>query len=180
MMRSVLRLTRFPVLAERTLTDVGAPIFSRLDITSRNVCTSSRCDKEVRTKFEKMRVGRTSKYDEMLEGETSLTATSTKQTNLFPDADTPNRLFNGVPYTQLHIVNIKSTPNNTIMTVTDSGGRVISLHSAGVEGFKNAKKGTNIAAQQAAITFGNRILEYGVNTVRLRVQGLGAGRMVSV
>lgn len=41
------------------------------------------------------------------------------------------------------------------MTITDDKGKVISLHSAGVEGFKNAKKGTNIAAQQAAITFGN-------------------------
>jgi small subunit ribosomal protein S11 len=74
---------------------------------------------------------------------------------LFPDADTPNRLFNGVPYKQLHIVNIKSTPNNTIMTITNANGKVLLLHSAGVEGFKNAKKGTNIAAQQAAITLGN-------------------------
>jgi len=69
--------------------------------------------------------------------------------------DTPNRLFNGVPYKQLHIVNIKSTPNNTIMTITNADGKVLSLHSSGIEGFKNAKKGTNIAAQQAAITLGN-------------------------
>lgn len=41
------------------------------------------------------------------------------------------------------------------MSFTNSNGKIISLHSAGVEGFKNAKKGTNIAAQQAAVTFGN-------------------------
>lgn len=75
--------------------------------------------------------------------------------HLFPDTDTPNRLFNGVPFKELHIINIKSTPNNTIMTFTNSRGKVLSLHSAGTEGFKNAKKGTNLAAQQAAITLGN-------------------------
>jgi len=41
------------------------------------------------------------------------------------------------------------------MTITNANGKVLLLHSAGVEGFKNAKKGTNIAAQQAAITLGN-------------------------
>lgn len=75
--------------------------------------------------------------------------------NLFPDADTPNKLFNGVPYKELHIVNIKSTPNNTIMNFTDYVGKTMMLHTAGIEGFKNARKGTNIAAQQAAITLGS-------------------------
>ncbi|XP_032685772.1 30S ribosomal protein S11 isoform X2 [Odontomachus brunneus] len=103
-----------------------------------------------------------------------------QQENLFPDEDTPNRLFNGVPYKELHIINIKSTPNNTIMNFTDYKGKAITLHSSGIEGFKNARKGTNIAAQQAAITFGNRIREYGINTVRIRVQGIGAGRMSSI
>lgn len=41
------------------------------------------------------------------------------------------------------------------MTFTNYGGTVLSLHTAGIEGYKNAKKGTNIAAQQTAITFGN-------------------------
>lgn len=55
----------------------------------------------------------------------------------------------------MHIINIKSTPNNTILNFTDANGKVILGHSAGIEGFKNAKKGTNIAGQQAAITLGN-------------------------
>lgn len=75
--------------------------------------------------------------------------------HLFPDEDTPNRLFDGRPFKELHIINIKSTPNNTIMSFTEANGKVLLLHSAGIEGFKNAKKGTNIAGQQAAITFGN-------------------------
>lgn len=41
------------------------------------------------------------------------------------------------------------------MNFTDHEGKVLSLHSSGIEGFKNARKGTNIAAQQAAITFGH-------------------------
>lgn len=75
--------------------------------------------------------------------------------DLFPDASTPNKLFNGVPYKELYIINIKSTPNNTIMTLTEHGGRIVLIHSSGREGFKNARKGTNIAAQQAAVTFAN-------------------------
>ena len=41
------------------------------------------------------------------------------------------------------------------MTLTNFNGKVLLLHTAGIEGFKNAKKGTNLAAQQAAITLGN-------------------------
>lgn len=41
------------------------------------------------------------------------------------------------------------------MTLTDYIGKALTLHSSGIEGFKNAKKGTNIAAQQAALTLGN-------------------------
>lgn len=46
------------------------------------------------------------------------------------------------------------------MTLTDYKGKGLSLHSSGIEGFKNAKKGTNIAAQQAAVTFGNVSIDY--------------------
>ncbi|KAL6266685.1 hypothetical protein P5V15_003524 [Pogonomyrmex californicus] len=181
MIKSILKLTRFPGLRESVLADGRlASAFSHLSaITSRNICTSQLCSKEIRMQNEKVRVGN-SKYG-LLEGETMPETTNLSQQEcLFPDADTPNRLFNGVPYKELHIVNIKSTPNNTIMTFTDFNGKVLSLHSAGIEGFKNAKKGTNIAGQQTAITFGNRIIQYGVNTIRIRVQGIGPGRMSSI
>lgn len=41
----------------------------------------------------------------------------------FPDAFTPDQLFNGVPFNQLHIINVKSTRNNTIMSMTDHKGK---------------------------------------------------------
>ncbi|KAG5328609.1 RR11 protein, partial [Acromyrmex charruanus] len=181
MIKSVLRLAKFPGLQENVLIDHRiTSAFARLNIiTSRNIYTTHLCSKEIRSKNTKVKVG-SLKYEKLVEGETMPETTNINQEHLFPDADTPNRLFNGVSYKELHIVNIKSTPNNTIMTLTNFSGKVLLLHSAGIEGFKNAKKGTNLAAQQAAITLGNRVLEYGVNTVRIRVQGIGPGRMSSI
>ncbi|XP_024871195.1 30S ribosomal protein S11, chloroplastic [Temnothorax curvispinosus] len=182
MIKSALGLTKFLGLRESALVDGRlSSAFARLSvITSRNVCTTQLYSKEIRTQNEKFKVGQSSKYG-LVEGETMPETTNvSQQEHLFPDKDTPNRLFNGVPYKELHIINIKSTPNNTIMTFTNFNGKVLSLHTAGIEGYKNAKKGTNIAAQQAAMTLGNRVLEYGVNTIRVRVQGIGAGRMSSI
>nr|ADV40235.1 putative mitochondrial ribosomal protein, S11 [Latrodectus hesperus] len=50
----------------------------------------------------------------------------------------------------------------------------------GVEGFKNTKKGTNIAAQATAITFSSRCLKKGYDQVRVVIKGLGPGRMASI
>ncbi|CAK9800260.1 30S ribosomal protein S11, chloroplastic [Anthophora plagiata] len=57
---------------------------------------------------------------------------------------------------------------------------LIMIHSAGIEGFKNTRKGTNIAAQQTAITFSKSILETHIPAFRLRVQGIGPGRMGAI
>lgn len=51
----------------------------------------------------------------------------------------------------LPIVNIRTSPNNTIINVTDSNGVARLIRSCGIEGFKNARKGTNIAAQATAV-----------------------------
>ncbi|KAL6427528.1 hypothetical protein ACFW04_008781 [Cataglyphis niger] len=182
MIKSALRITKFPALTGSVSIDGRlTSLLAHLNIiTSRNICTTTLLSKEIRFQNEKVKVGRGSRYG-LVEGETTIeTLNVNQQEHLFPDADTPNRLFNGVPFKELHIINIKSTPNNTILNFTDANGKVILVHSAGIEGFKNAKKGTNIAGQQAAITLGNRIREYGINTVRLRVQGIGAGRMVCI
>ncbi|XP_033340104.2 mitochondrial ribosomal protein S11 [Megalopta genalis] len=98
----------------------------------------------------------------------------------FPDHTTPNKLFDGVMFKDLPIINVKATANNTILTLTDSQGLVKATHSAGIEGFKNAKKGTNIAGQQAANTFGVRAINNGMKTVRLTLQGIGPGRMAAM
>ncbi|XP_014487376.1 PREDICTED: 30S ribosomal protein S11 [Dinoponera quadriceps] len=180
MIKSALQLIKYPLLSESVLAN-GAVICGCFNnITSKSICTTSFCNKEIRFQSDKSRVGKSSKYG-LTEGETTSELINVnQQDHLFPDIDTPNRLFNGVLFKELHIINIKSTPNNTIMSFTDYKGKILILHTSGIEGFKNARKGTNIAAQQAALTLGNRIREYGINTVRVRVQGIGPGRMSSI
>lgn len=74
---------------------------------------------------------------------------------MFPTLETPDMLFNGVRFADLPVCHIKTTPNNTIISVTDAKGRELyGYRSCGMEGFKNTRKGTNIAAQATAITLG--------------------------
>lgn len=61
-------------------------------------------------------------------------------------------LFDGTPYKLLPVCNIRVSHNNTIFTLTDAAGAVKIIKSCGIEGFKNTKKGTNIAAQTTAIS----------------------------
>ncbi|XP_014358013.2 28S ribosomal protein S11, mitochondrial [Papilio machaon] len=100
--------------------------------------------------------------------------------NLFPTLESDNYLFDGVPYKDLPICNIRVTHNNTIFTVTDSAGSVKLTRSCGMEGFKNTKKGTNIAAQTTAISIATKAIDKGYKTVRVRVRGLGPGRLSAV
>ncbi|XP_063704719.1 small ribosomal subunit protein uS11m [Culicoides brevitarsis] len=100
--------------------------------------------------------------------------------SLFPDEDTPNRLFNGVPYKDTSICNIKVSKNNTIITVCDSKGKPNIIRSCGVEGFKHARKGTNIAAQATAITIAQKAYERGIKQVRVTISGMGPGRMSAI
>ncbi|KAL1494663.1 hypothetical protein ABEB36_010229 [Hypothenemus hampei] len=99
---------------------------------------------------------------------------------IFPTCDSLTKLFNGVPFNQIPIINIRVSHNNTIINFTDAKGQPKLIRSCGIEGFKNTRKGTNIAAQATAITFGTKTLERGVKTVRVRVRGLGPGRMSAI
>lgn len=74
-----------------------------------------------------------------------------RKQNLFPTLESDNLLFDGSPYKELPIINVKVSNNNTIITMTDCAGKVKAIRSCGMEGFKNTKKGTNIAAQTTAI-----------------------------
>jgi small subunit ribosomal protein S11 len=74
------------------------------------------------------------------------------------------------------IAHIKSTFNNTIVTVTDVNGHVISWASAGSRGFKGSRKSTPFAAQLAAEEAARRAMEHGVRSVAVFVKGPGAGR----
>ena len=71
---------------------------------------------------------------------------------------------------------IKSTFNNTIVSITDPTGAVISWSSAGDMGFKGSRKSTPYAAQLAAEAAANRAKEHGVRKVDVFVKGPGSGR----
>ena len=74
------------------------------------------------------------------------------------------------------VVHIHSTFNNTIVTISDYQGNVISWSSAGAMGFKGSRKGTPFAAQQAADSAAKKAMDHGLRTVQIYVRGPGAGR----
>jgi small subunit ribosomal protein S11 len=78
------------------------------------------------------------------------------------------------------VVHIKSSFNNTIVTVTDTAGNVISWASSGAVGFKGSRKSTPFAAQQAAERAANAAIEHGVRRVEVQVKGPGSGRDTAV
>ena len=78
------------------------------------------------------------------------------------------------------VAHIKSTFNNTIVTISDTKGDVISWSSAGASGFKGAKKGTPFAAQSAADSAARRAFDYGMRQIEVMVSGPGAGRVTSI
>ena len=74
------------------------------------------------------------------------------------------------------VVHIQASFNNTIVTITDTEGRVLSWKSSGSLGFRGSRKGTPFAAQQAAMNAANMAREHGVRAVEVRVSGPGSGR----
>jgi len=74
------------------------------------------------------------------------------------------------------VVHIHSTFNNTIITIADHQGNVISWSSAGAMGFKGSRKGTPFAAQQAADNAAKKAMDHGVRSIQVLVRGPGAGR----
>ncbi len=74
------------------------------------------------------------------------------------------------------IAHIRSTFNNTVVTITDVNGNAIAWASAGVRGFKGSRKSTPFAAQLAADEASRRAQDHGMQTVSVRVSGPGAGR----
>lgn len=78
------------------------------------------------------------------------------------------------------IAHVKATFNNTIVTITDEKGNVLSWCSTGVVGFKGAKKGTPFAAQQTAEYAAEKAREHGVKEVDVEVNGPGAGRETAI
>jgi small subunit ribosomal protein S11 len=75
---------------------------------------------------------------------------------------------------------IKSTFNNTIVSITDPTGAVISWSSAGQVGFKGSRKSTPYAAQMAAEAAARRAMEHGMKRVDVFVKGPGSGRETAI
>jgi len=75
---------------------------------------------------------------------------------------------------------IQATFNNTLITITDNGGNTIAWGSAGVSGFKGARKGTPFAAQMAATATARKAIEQGIKQVAVFVKGPGAGRETAI
>ena len=82
---------------------------------------------------------------------------------------TKKNILNGVAYVQ-------STFNNTIISIADTSGNVISWASAGQKGFKGSRKSTPYAAQVAADDAGAKAFEQGLRTLTVQVKGPGSGR----
>src|SRR6201989_1866823 len=74
------------------------------------------------------------------------------------------------------IVHIQASFNNTIVTITDPNGNVLSWKSSGSLGFRGSRKGPPFAAQQPASGAANMARDHGVRTVEVRVSGPGSGR----
>jgi small subunit ribosomal protein S11 len=74
------------------------------------------------------------------------------------------------------IAHVHASFNNTIVTITDLEGNVVSWSSAGTLGFKGSRKGTPFAAQQAATTAATSAREHGLRSSDIRVKGPGSGR----
>jgi len=78
-------------------------------------------------------------------------------------------ITNGIAYVQ-------STFNNTIVSIADTNGNIISWSSAGQKGFKGSRKSTPYAAQVAADSAAAKALEYGMKILSVEVKGPGSGR----
>lgn len=78
------------------------------------------------------------------------------------------------------VAHIKSTFNNTLVTISDLNGNVISWASSGGLGFRGSRKSTPFAAQMAAETATKAAMDHGMKTVEVLVKGPGSGREAAI
>ncbi|KAF7278835.1 mitochondrial ribosomal protein S11 [Rhynchophorus ferrugineus] len=156
------------------------PINNNILNNSRTICISSTYCRDVTDRKEMLKSMPV--IDEGTAGEKSLDMDLLIDTGSerFPTSQMAKKQFGGVYYNDIPILNITVSHNNTIINYTNSKGVPEVIRSCGIEGFKNTRKGTNIAAQATAISIGTRVLEKGIKTVRVRVCGIGPGRMSAI
>ena len=90
---------------------------------------------------------------------------------------TRRRVKKNVPY---GIAHIKTSFNNTIVTITDPAGNVVCWESAGSAGFKGSRKSTPFAAQVTADAAARKGMEHGVERVEVHAKGAGSGRDTAI
>ena len=95
--------------------------------------------------------------------------TTLKKSSYFKKKKTKKNILNGIAYVQ-------STFNNTIISIADTSGNVISWASAGQKGFKGSRKSTPYAAQIAADAAASKALEFGMKVLSVEIKGPGSGR----
>jgi small subunit ribosomal protein S11 len=78
------------------------------------------------------------------------------------------------------LVHVQASFNNTIVTISDPTGNVVSWKSSGSLGFRGSRKGTPFAAQQAAMNAANQARDHGMRSVDVKVSGPGSGRESAV
>ncbi|KAK8724197.1 hypothetical protein OTU49_011265 [Cherax quadricarinatus] len=192
MLRSIVARTVLVAQVEaRTLTAAKTAVVC----PGHDICwkmKSSRCVEQVRgvqagattykTDDRKEMLASMPRRDEGTEGEAAVNIDSGMRgyDGMFPDENTSDLLFDGVRFADLPIIHAKFSKNNTLLCLTDAQGVVKITRSCGIEGFKNSRKSTNIAAQTTAISLAMRALDRGIKNVRVKVYGLGAGRMSAV
>ena len=97
------------------------------------------------------------------------TTSKTKKSSYSKKKKIKKNILNGIAYVQ-------STFNNTIISIADTNGNVISWASSGQKGFKGSRKSTPYAAQIAADAAASKALEFGMKTLSVEVKGPGSGR----
>ncbi|HQR43295.1 MAG TPA: 30S ribosomal protein S11, partial [Gemmatales bacterium] len=78
------------------------------------------------------------------------------------------------------VVHILATFNNTIVSISDTNGDVLTWASAGTVGFKGSRKSTPFAAQRASEVAADKAMKYGLREVEVRIKGPGSGRESAV
>jgi len=111
------------------------------------------------------------------DGSQSNLASSEIGSSLFPTLETHDQSFNGIRYLDIPIVHVTATSNNTKVTLCAGDGTCLAHHTAGSCGFLHAKKGTNVAAQAAAIALAKDAIRQDVKAVRVCLRGIGQGRL---
>ena len=120
-------------------------------------------------KFWKRKYKQAVKNMEKLLNKNEKSVTKTKKSSYSKKKKTKKNILNGIAYVQ-------SSFNNTIISIADTNGNVISWASSGQKGFKGSRKSTPYAAQIAADAAASKALEFGMKTLSVEVKGPGSGR----